>query len=74
MSKWLDVARAAAPHLFPDIRRPVPCANSANSAIRQKTAIFCVPLASVPNSPEIPIVPKYQFRRRQRLQKRQKTA
>ena len=63
MSKWLDAARAAAPHLFPDIQRPVPRAVSANSAIRQKTAIFCVPLASATNSPEksdcakIPILP-----------------
>ena len=52
MSKWLDAAKAAAPHLFPDIQPPVPCAVSANSAIRQKTAVFRVPLASATNSPE----------------------
>ena len=34
------------------IRLPVPCAVSANSAIRQKTAIFLVPLASGTNSPD----------------------
>ncbi len=46
MSKWPDAGREATQHVFSDIQQPVPCAVSANSAVRQKTAIFCVPLAS----------------------------